>query len=155
MQYLDFKTAECKNCYKCLRSCPVKAIKFVNNQAKIVDNKCILCGTCIQVCPQNAKQVHSEIDKVLNFINSNEKVIVSIAPSFVSSFDIQNFGIMEIALKKLGFNKVLETAVGAKLVTEEYVNLLKTGKFNNFITSSCPAVNDMIQKYYQKALKYL
>ncbi|MFA6866625.1 MAG: [Fe-Fe] hydrogenase large subunit C-terminal domain-containing protein [Clostridia bacterium] len=155
MQYLDFKTAKCKNCYKCLRACPVKAIKFVDHQAKIVEDKCILCGTCIAVCPQNAKKVHSEIDNVLTLLASNDKVIASIAPSFVSSFDLQEFTIMEFALKELGFDEAQETAIGASLVTKEYVKLLKTGLYNNFITSSCPAVNNMIQKYYPEALKYL
>ena len=59
-KYLDFKEAECKNCYKCLKSCPVKAIKIEDNQAKIMEEKCILCGRCTLVCPQNAKEVHSE-----------------------------------------------------------------------------------------------
>lgn len=155
MQYLDFKPARCKNCYKCLRSCPVKAIRFVDNQAKIVDSKCILCGTCISVCPQNAKEIHSELDVVKILLNGKEKIIASVAPSFISSFEIQDFGLMRKALQQIGFYDAQETAIGANAVTKEYVKLLKTGEYNNFITSSCPAVNKMIQMYYPKALKYL
>ena len=153
--YLDFKDAKCKDCFKCLRECPVKAIRYENHQAKIIEQKCILCGHCTLVCPQNAKQVHSEADDVLKLLAGKDKVIASVAPSFVSSFGLQDFGIMQIALGKLGFAYAEETSVGAKVVTEEYAKLLATGEYRNFITSACPAVNHMIQLYYPKALKYL
>ncbi len=153
--YLDFKPAKCKNCYKCLRECPVKAISVWSHQARIVDNRCILCGTCTNVCPQNAKIVHSEIDEVLGFLENGCKVVASVAPSFISSFKLDNFEILSDALKKLGFIYAEETAVGANAVVKEYEKLLLTGKYENFITSSCPAVNRLIQLYYPKALKYL
>ena len=66
MFYLDFLKANCKNCYKCLRSCPVKAIDMRNNQAKIIEDRCILCGNCTRVCPQNAKAVHLGHNHVQN-----------------------------------------------------------------------------------------
>lgn len=153
--YLDFKDAKCKDCFKCLRECPVKAIRYENHQAKIIEQRCILCGRCTLVCPQNAKQVHSETDSVLALLSSGKKVVASLAPSFVSSFDTQDFEVMREALLSLGFADVEETAIGAKAVTEEYRRLLGTGEFKNFITSACPAVNRMIRIYYPNALKYL
>ena len=148
MSYLDFKPASCKNCYKCLRECPVKAIRITNHQAKIIDERCILCGTCTGVCPQNAKIVHSESEIVENLLKSGDKIVASVAPSFVSSFGISEFSVMQIALGKLGFFYSEETAIGANLVVEEYKKLLKEGKYKNFITSACPAVNNLIQEYY-------
>ena len=153
--YLDFKNAKCKDCFKCLRECPVKAIRYENHQAKIIDSRCILCGKCTLVCPQNAKQVHSEAEDVLTLLASGKKVVASLAPSFVSSFGVQDFDVMAEALSELGFAETEETAIGAKAVTEEYSRLLKTGEFRNFISSACPAVNRMIQLYYPSALKYL
>ena len=153
--YLDFKNAKCKDCFKCLRECPVKAIRYENHQAKIIDSRCILCGKCTLVCPQNAKQVHSEAEDVLALLASGKKVMASLAPSFVSSFGVQDFDVMAEALSELGFAETEETAIGAKAVTEEYARLLKTGEFRNFISSACPAVNRMIQLYYPSALKYL
>ena len=153
--YLDFKDAKCKDCFKCLRECPVKAIRYENHQAKIIEQRCILCGRCTLVCPQNAKQVHSETDSVLALLSSGKKVVASLAPSFVSSFDTQDFEVMREAILSLGFADVEETAIGAKAVTEEYRRLLGTGEFKNFITSACPAVNRMIRIYYPNALKYL
>ena len=153
--YLDFKNAKCKDCFKCLRECPVKAIRYENHQAKIIDSRCILCGKCTLVCPQNAKQVHSEAEDVPALLASGKKVVASLAPSFVSSFGVQDFDVMAEALSELGFAETEETAIGAKAVTEEYARLLKTGEFRNFISSACPAVNRMIQLYYPSALKYL
>lgn len=155
MEYLDFKTAKCKDCFKCLRECPVKAIRYENHQAKIVADKCILCGRCTVVCPQNAKKVHSELQDVNNLLSSGSKVIASVAPSFVSSFGVQCFEVFQQALSKIGFDFAEETAVGANEVTEEYARLLKEGNFKNMISSACPAINRMIQLYYPQALKYL
>ena len=154
VKYLDFKSARCKNCYKCLKECPVKAIKIENNQAVIIEERCILCGRCTLVCPQNAKEVHSEIDKVLDLLK-NDDVIASVAPSFISNFNISSFGAISNALKSLGFFYAEETARGAAKVTEEYEKLLKEKKYKNFITSCCPSVNRMISLYFPNALKYL
>lgn len=153
-EYLDFKNARCKDCYKCLRECPVKAIKVVDHQAKIIESRCILCGRCTEVCPQNAKSVHTERAEVEALLKKG-KVIASVAPSFVSSFNLQEFSVMKLALKKLGFFDAEETSVGAREVTYQYKKLLEGGKFKNFITSCCPAVNSMIELYYPEALCYL
>ena len=154
IRYLDFKDARCKDCYKCLRDCPVKAIKVIDHQAKIIDGRCILCGHCTEVCPQNAKSVHTEREEVEALLKGG-KVIASVAPSFVSSFGLQEFSVMKLALGRLGFADAEETAVGAREVTERYRRLLEGKTFKNFITSCCPAVNTMIRLYYPKALQYL
>jgi len=155
MEYLDFKTAKCKDCFKCLRECPIKAIKYENHQAKIVADKCILCGRCTVVCPQNAKQVHSERAEIDRMLSGADKVIASVAPSFISSFDVPDFQVFQKALKIIGFDLAEETAVGAKAVTEEYAKILGEGKYKNLISSACPAINRMIQLYYPQALQYL
>lgn len=152
--FLEFKEAKCKNCYKCLKSCPVKAIKIEENQAKIIEDRCILCGNCTLVCPQNAKSVHSELDNVENLLKNN-KVIATIAPSFISSFEIKSFESLRKALMKCGFYSAEETARGASIVVDEYEKILKTKKYKNFITSCCPAINRMISLYYPDALEYL
>lgn len=154
-KYLDFKEAKCKDCYKCLRECPVKAISVIDHQAKIIDDKCILCGTCTLVCPQNAKIVHSQKEEVLKLLRSGSRVIASLAPSFVSSFGVMNTDTIKEALLELGFSDVEETAIGAKMVTEKYAELVNKGEYKNFITSCCPAVNNLIKKYYPTALEYL
>ena len=154
IQYLDFKDARCKDCYKCLRECPVKAIKVVDHHAKIIESRCILCGHCTEVCPQNAKSVHTERQEVERLIKGGG-VVASVAPSFVSSFNLQDFNVMKLALGRLGFADAEETSIGAREVTAQYKKLLEGGSYKNFITSCCPAVNTMIELYYPKALQYL
>lgn len=154
IRYLDFKGARCKDCYKCLRECPVKAIKVVDHHAKIIESRCILCGHCTEVCPQNAKSVHTERAEVEKLL-AGGNVVASVAPSFVSSFNLQDFSVMKLALGRLGFADAEETSIGAREVTAQYRKLLESGTYKNFITSCCPAVNTMIELYYPKALDYL
>lgn len=151
---MDFQKANCKNCYKCLRSCPVKAIDMRSSQAKIIESRCILCGHCTKACPQNAKSVHDDtaaIEKLLE----KKTVIASVAPAFLASFGTDGFEPFRDALKKLGFADAFETSEGAAAVTLEYKKLLMSGEYENLITSACPAVNRAIQLYHHDVLKYL
>lgn len=155
MSIIQFKEANCKNCYKCIRSCPVKAIAFVNQQARIVEDDCMLCGNCLTVCPQNAKVVRSEVDIVRGFIQKKEKVYVSLAPSFISAFENANERWLYAALKKLGFTYIEETAVGAMQVSKQYDRLIKEKKMKNIITTACPSIALLVQKYYPELVGQL
>ena len=84
---LTLKKSNCKNCYKCIRNCPVKSIRFSGNQAHIIGNECIFCGHCFVVCPQNAKEIVDETEKVKVLIQSGAPVIASLAPSFIANYD--------------------------------------------------------------------
>lgn len=152
---LKLKKSNCKNCYKCIRHCPVKSIRFSGNQAHIVGNECILCGQCFVVCPQNAKEIVDETEKARVMIQSGEPVIASIAPSFIANYDGVNIHSMKEALKKLGFSDVEETAIGATIVKTEYERMLKEENRNILISSCCHSVNLLIQKYFPKELEYL
>lgn len=155
MLYLDFQKANCKNCYKCLRACPVKAIDAQGGQAKIIESRCILCGHCTVACPQNAKSVHNDSDSILRLLQRSKCAIASVAPAFVASFGLTSFEPIRAALKSLGFYDAFETAEGAAAVTAEYKKLLQSGKYENLITSACPAVNRAIELYHHDALKFL
>ena len=155
MNCLSLKKSNCQNCYKCIRHCPVKSIKFQDNQAHIINEDCILCGMCFMVCPQNAKQIRNDIDIAKALISSNKKVIVSLAPSFVANYDNANITSMDKALKKLGFDHVEETAIGADIVTQEYQRIINEENPDVLITSCCHSINMLIQKYFPEALKYL
>ncbi|MBQ8758122.1 MAG: 4Fe-4S binding protein [Clostridia bacterium] len=152
---LTLKKSNCKNCYKCIRHCPVKAIRFSGNQAHIIGNECILCGQCFVVCPQNAKEVTSEVEKVKVFLQCPEPVIVSLAPYFVANYEGVGIDSMRRALKKLGFFDVEETAIGATIVKNEYEKIVSDGNRDIIITSCCHSVNLLIQKYFPGAIAYL
>ena len=155
MDCLTLKKSNCKNCYKCIRHCPVKAIRFSGNQAHIIGNECILCGQCFVVCPQNAKEIVNEVEKVKVFLQSGAPVVVSIAPSFIANYDGAGIDAMRTALKKLGFYDAEETAVGATIVKNEYERILKDEDRDVIISSCCHSINLLIQKYYPTALEYL
>lgn len=152
---LTLKKSNCKNCYKCIRYCPVKAIRFSGNQAHIIGNECILCGQCFVVCPQEAKQIVDETEKVKVLIQSGDPVIVSLAPSFIANYDGVGINSMREALKKLGFTDVEETAIGATIVKNEYERMLEEEDRDIVITSCCHSVNLLVQKYFPAALEYL
>ncbi len=152
---LTLKKSNCKNCYKCIRHCPVKAIRFSGNQAHIIGNECILCGQCFVVCPQNAKQIVDETEKVRVLLQSGDPVIVSLAPSFVANYDGVGICAMRDALLKLGFHDVEETAIGATIVKNEYERMLKEDVRDIIITSCCHSINLLIQKYFPAELEYL
>ncbi len=152
---LTLKKSNCKNCYKCIRHCPVKAIRSSCNQAHIIGNECILCGQCFVVCPQNAKEIVDETEKVKVFLQSGDPVIVSLAPSFVANYDGAGINSMRKALKKLGFYDVEETAIGATIVKNEYERMIEEEERDIIISSCCHSINLLIQKHYPSALPYL
>ena len=152
---LTLKKSNCKNCYKCIRHCPVKAIRFSGNQAYIIGNECILCGQCFVVCPQDAKQIVDETEKVKVLLQSGDPVIVSLAPSFIANYEGVGINAMRKALKQLGFYDVEETAIGATIVKTEYERMLKEDERDVIITSCCHSINLLIQKHFPQALEYL
>lgn len=152
---LTLKKSNCKNCYKCIRHCPVKSIRFSGNQAHIIGNECILCGQCFVVCPQNAKQIVDETEKVKVLIQSGAPVYASIAPSFIANYHGIGINGIRKALIKLGFAGAEETALGATVVKTEYEKMLADGTKDILISSCCHSVNLLIQKYYPSLLPYL
>ena len=155
MECLTLKKSNCKNCYKCIRHCPVKSIRFSGNQAFIIGNECIMCGQCFVVCPQDAKQIVDETEKVKVLLQSGDPVVVSLAPSFVANYDGVGIEAMRDAIKKLGFYDVEETAIGATIVKREYEHLIREEGRDVIITSCCHSVNLLIQKHFPKLLPYL
>lgn len=155
MAIIDFKATKCRHCYKCVRNCEVKAIMVKDGRAEIMPDNCILCGRCLQICPQSAKTLVSDLGMVKAMIEAGEKVVVSIAPSYMGLLKYHTIGQVRCALMRLGFADVRETAEGAALVTAEYTRLLVEGTMENIISTCCPSVNALIEKYYPQLIPYL
>lgn len=139
---------QCQDCYKCVRHCPVKAIKVENGSAIVEPDKCIYCGNCVLVCPVGAKKIRDDLDRAKQLLKRKQKVIVSLAPSYVSEFSQTSPYKIISALKKLGFWGVSETALGAQIVSKVCADKLKTEDGPLFISSACPVICDFIVKYY-------
>ncbi|MDR3710223.1 MAG: [Fe-Fe] hydrogenase large subunit C-terminal domain-containing protein [Capsulimonadaceae bacterium] len=140
--------AQCQDCYKCIRECPVKAIRVSNNQASIVPDLCIVCGHCASVCPSGAKRVRDDVSILRNLLAQRAPVIVSLAPSFASEFAGVLVGSLIHAIKELGFHAVSETALGAQEVSARVamdVDASVRGRL--FLSSACPVAVELIGKY--------
>ena len=153
MQVLDFSKANCKNCYRCIRTCKIKAIKVKNHQAKIEKDLCIACGECFLVCSQNARKIHSDLHKVKDFIKNKKTVIATLAPSYRGYFeDYKKFiGL----LKNIGINRIEETGIAAAHVSKAYKNIVEKCEKNIYLTSSCASINSLIEKHYPQYIDYL
>lgn len=154
-EFLKLKKSDCRNCYKCIRHCPVKSIRFSGNQAHIVYDECILCGQCYVICPQNAKETVDETEIVDVLLAGDAPVYASVAPSFIAYFEGASIRTLSDALAKLGFAATEETAVGATLVKRVYEKAIADKRSDVMITSCCHSVNLLIGKYYPDMMKYL
>lgn len=147
--YTEF--ANCQDCHRCIRACPVKAIRVSGGQARVTDELCIHCGTCVKECPQHAKVIAPSLARVKQLLKENERVAVTIAPSFASLFSGWSARRLPSALRLLGFSYVSETAEGAQLVSEDTLKLLDKGN----IATACPAAVNYIEKYKPELISQL
>ncbi len=145
----------CHECYACVRNCPVKAVRVSNGQAEVLAERCIHCGNCVRLCSQKAKKVTDYKEKVKGFLMGNTRVVVGLAPSF-PAFDIEiEFSQWVDYLTNLGFTKIYEVAWGAQLVIEEYKKYLQAGEKDLAISSACPVIVNLIEKYYPSLVENL
>jgi iron only hydrogenase large subunit-like protein len=139
---------ECQDCHKCIRECPVKAIRVEDGYARVVPELCIMCGNCVLACPSSAKRVRDDLPSAKALLKSDRKVIASLAPSFAAQFSGVRPAQLIHALKKLGFFAISETALGAQQVSASISELMRSEPKQIWISSACPVVVDFIGKYH-------
>jgi len=145
---------DCRSCYKCIRSCPTKAISFHDGVARILPEECVLCGQCYRVCPQGAKEIRDDREKAKAILKEGN-AYCSLAPSFLSAYPKASFEGMEKALLSLGFLGVEETAVGATVTKREYDRLADDPKRDVTISTCCHSVILLVERYYPDLLPLL
>lgn len=144
---------KCRQCYACVRNCPVKAVKIAKGQAEIIESRCIQCGNCLKVCSQQAKKVLDCREQVKEMLRGREPVAIILAPSFAASFQLEKPLSIVTALKGLGFAEVWNASLGAQLIIPEYEKLIAEQEMT--ISSPCPAVIGLLEKHFPALLKYL
>lgn len=152
---LTLKKSNCKNCHRCIRRCPVKSIRFTGHQAHIISDECVLCGQCFVVCPQEAKEIVDDRERVSVLLASPSSVIASIDPSFYACWEGCGINSVRKALKTLGFTDAEETAIGATIVKREYERMLREQTQDIIISSSCASLNLLVEKHYPALRQYL
>jgi len=146
-QFVFTLTARCRDCYRCLRACPVKAIRMERGQAYVDEKRCIACGTCIRECPQNAKSFRHDIDVAQRLIESGGMIAASIAPSFAAVFNKWQIFRLPSALRALGFKYIGQTSHGAFQVSAHALKIIKRDNSKPYIGTACPAIVNYIEKY--------
>ncbi len=148
VQYPVFTAeAECQDCYKCVRQCPVKAIRVHDGHAAVIPELCVACGSCVSVCPAKAKKVRDDIKRVKRMLDEARPVVVSLAPSWVSAWPELSIEQMVAGLQSLGFARVSETALGAEAVSASLAETLNTMQRGVLISSACPAAVTYIGRF--------
>ena len=144
----------CRDCYRCVRHCPVKAIRIKDAHAVIIHERCTFCGTCVNECPNSVKTIRNDVDKITMAFLSKRKVIVSLAPSYVSEFKGYEDNFVR-ALYRLGFHAVSETAIGAALVSQALDMYYEKHGSVPFISTACPSVVELVRKYFPQDIEHL
>lgn len=143
----------------CEESCPVGAIsKDEKGIEHIDDDKCIYCGRCVSGCPFGAMMEKSHIVDVMTRIKDpNKKVIAMVAPAIAGQFK-QPLGKIINTIRKIGFDDVIEVALGANKTTsneaEEFVERMSEGA-PYMTTSCCTSYTQFISKHVPFMLQYV
>ena len=154
MGIIEIIKSNCKDCYKCIKHCPVNAISYSDNRVCIDFDKCILDGTCVNVCPQKAKKVKTSLPELKEALKNGEKVIASIAPSFYAYYDFDKTGCILSFLKSQGIFRVEQTSQFAKINAIKHYEYMKITKLP-VISTACPVIVKLIENFYPDLINLL
>ncbi|HEX2964681.1 MAG TPA: [Fe-Fe] hydrogenase large subunit C-terminal domain-containing protein, partial [Syntrophorhabdaceae bacterium] len=140
-------TARCRDCYRCLRACPVKAIRMEKGQASVDEERCISCGTCIRECPQQAKSFRNDMDIAQRLLEEGHFVAASVAPSFATVFTGWRRSRLASAIRMLGFSYIGHVSQGAYQISMHTRTIIKDSKNKPWIGTACPANVNYTEKY--------
>jgi PAS domain S-box-containing protein len=156
--------ARCRDCYRCVRTCPVKAVRVASGQAEVVPELCIECASCVRACPQKAKVVRDDLVTVKAVLQAGRTVVASVAPSVAAYFPAEgdpargltSFEPLARTLAELGFAGSGETALGAAMVGPAHKEwTLAHQERWPVIASSCPVVVNLVEQVYPDLIDHL
>lgn len=151
MSLVNIIKDKCDLSYSCVRECPVNAIevKVNTDYARVIPERCIGCGHCIGVCPQDAIVYADSKEKAKALLDSDKQTVAIVAPSISGEFDdIADYRRFVQMIRQLGFAYVNEVTFGADLIALKYKALFENFKGKYYITSNCPAVVFHVEKYH-------
>jgi len=153
MPVVEIISKTCRDCYRCLRKCPVHAITVQEGHARVVAERCLYCGQCVRECPRRAIRVRGGYAAVKEMIASGTPVIASVA--LMESARIRPVvAEMMPALLRLGFAGAEATTRALRLVWSRYRQLARE-RGSYVIASGCPSVVALVERYHPEALPSL
>ncbi len=156
--------ARCRDCYRCVRICPVKAVRVASGQAEVVPELCIECASCVRACPQKAKVVRDDLAVVKAALAAGRTVVATVAPSVAAYFPVYgdpavgltSFEPLARALAELGFAASGETALGAAMVGPAHKEwTVDHPERWPVIASSCPVVVNLVEQVYPDLVDHI
>ena len=87
-EFIRLNEQNCRDCYKCIRNCLIKAIRYSDGRAQIIPDECIQCGECLVTCPRHGRVEHGSADAIRRQIRSGRRVVMSASPAFIADFDV-------------------------------------------------------------------
>lgn len=155
---IEIKNEKCTVCYACVRACPVNAIQVKPNQdyPEVNDKWCIGCGGCLNVCSPKAIVYRDSKPRVKEILNSGKKVAAIVGPSISGEFDdITDYRKFVQMIRRLGFTYVNEVSFGVDIIAVEYKKLFENFKGKHYITSICPPIVSLIEKFHPELIDNL
>jgi len=146
---------DCQDCYKCIRECQIKAITYDKKAARIMHDRCVSCGYCVAICPVGANRLRNDLKRAKELITQDSQIIVSLDSTYISEYPGLAYPKLIAALKQLGFEHISETALGAQELSVHTAAFLAEKKKGIFISSACPSVVELVNKYYPQFNDYL
>ena len=148
----------CTGCNKCIYSCPVvdANISYMVNgesKTKVDDEKCIMCGKCLEVCDHDARYYIDDTERFFEDLKNGQKISIIAAPAFKTNFP--NFKNILGYLKSSGAKEMVDVSVGADITTWAYLKAVTDNKLDSVIAQPCPAIVNYIQKYKHNILQNL
>jgi iron only hydrogenase large subunit-like protein len=157
-QIIYINENKCRNSYSCVRACPVNAIEVRPERKNplIVADRCVGCGLCFLSCSPRAIEFYNSVSRTRELLQSGRKTAALVDPSIASEFDdITDYRKFVGMIRKLGFDYVHEVSFGVDLVAYAYKKLFEESSGKYYITSNCPVIVEMIEKYHPSLVSNL
>ncbi len=147
---------KCIGCTRCVRVCPVSAIRLRDGKVERYTQRCISCGQCIKVCPVGAIQsVYDDFDQLLQ--DSRFKYRVALLSNvFIGQLPPKvDYKMATDALLRLGFDRVIDENMITGVMAPIFAKKLNQAKIRPLISSNCPAIVRLIRFKYPSLLPHI
>lgn len=145
---ISHESSACRECWGCVRLCPVRAIRVVDGHSEVIAEKCVSCGLCVTECGNAAHVVRDDTPLVEELLRSRRPVVALLATEFTAAMHPLTAAQVERSLEVLGFYSVESTLLGEEMVAVEYERLHARSDMLFILRSTCPVATDFVRTYY-------